>query len=73
MGPEADVGIGRGHDGISSLSVVGEVGLVAESPLQEAVDGCSLSRAANLATPEATELGGLDSVAGHWNFEEVGA
>ena len=56
MGPEADVGIGRGHDGISSLSVDGEVGLVAESPLEEAVGGCSLSRASNLATSEAAEL-----------------
>ena len=56
MGPEADVGIGRGHDGMSSLSVVDKVGLVAESPLEEAVGGCSLSRASNLATPEAPEL-----------------
>ena len=67
------MGIGRGHDGISSLSVVGEVGLVTESPLEEAVCGCSLSRASNLATPEAAELGSLDGVAGHWNFEELGA
>ena len=56
MGPEADVGISRGHDGISSLSVVGEVRLVAESPLEEAVGGCSLSRASNLTTQEAAEL-----------------
>ena len=73
MGPEADVGVGRGHDGISSLSVVGEVGLVAESPLEEAVGGCGLSRASNLTTPEAAELGCLNGVAGHWNFEELGA
>ena len=63
----------RGHDGISSLSVVGEVGLVAESSLEEAVGGCSLSRASNLASPEAVELGCLDGVAGHWDFEELGA
>ena len=56
MGPEADVGVGRGHDGISSLSVVGEVGLVAESSLEEAVGGCSLSGTLNLSTPEAAEL-----------------
>ena len=67
------MGIGRGHDGIGSLSVVGEVNLVAESPMEEAVCGCSFSRASNLATPEAAELGSLDSVAGHWNFEELGA
>ena len=40
--------------------------------MEEAVFGCSLSRASNLATPEAAELGSLDSVAGHWNFEELG-
>ena len=31
------MGIGGGFDGVSSLSVVGEVGLVAESPMEEAV------------------------------------
>ena len=67
------MGIGGGCDGIFSLSVVNEVGLVAESPLEEAICGCSLSRASNLATPEAAELGSLDSVTGHWNFEELGA
>ena len=67
------MGIGGGCDGVSSLSVVREVGLVAESPLEEVVCGCSLSRASNLATPEAAELGSLDNVAGHWNFEELGA
>ena len=67
------MGIGGGCDGVSSLSVVGEVGLVAESPLEEAVCGCSLSGALNLAAPEAVELGSLDSVAGHWNFEDLGA
>jgi hypothetical protein len=66
------VGISGGCDGIGSLSVVSEVGLVVESPLEEAVCCCSLSRAAYLATPEAAELGGLDSVAGHWSFEELG-
>ena len=66
------MGIGRGHDGIDSLSVVGEVGLVVESPMEE-VCGCSLSRASNLASPEAAELSSLDGVAGHWNFEELGA
>ena len=73
MGPEADVGVSWGRDGGSSLSVVGEVGLVADSPMEEAVCGCSLSGASNPATPEAAELGSLDSVAGHWNFEELGA
>ena len=72
------MGISGGRDGVSSLSVVGEVGLVAESSLsgaskEEAVCGCSLSGASNLATPEAAELGSLDSIAGHWNFEELGA
>ena len=67
------MGISGGRDGVTSLSVVGEVGLVAESPLEEAVCGCSLSRASNLATPEAAELGCLDGVTGHWNFEELGA
>ena len=55
------------------MSGVGEVGLVAKSPREEAVCGCSLSGALNLATPEAAKLGSLDSVAGHWNFEELGA
>ena len=67
------MGISRGRDGVRSLSVVGEVGLVSESPMKEAVCGCSLSGASNLATPEAEKLGSLDSVAGHWNFEELGA
>ena len=67
------MGISGGCDGICSLSVVSEVGLVAESPLEEAVCGCSLSRASNLATPEAAELGSLDSVAEHWKFVELGA
>ena len=67
------MGISGGRDGVSSLSVVGKVGLVAESPIEEAVCGCSLSGVSNLATPEAAELGSLDSVAGHWNFEELGA
>ena len=66
------MGIGGGRDSVSSLSVIGEVGLVAESPMEEAVFGCSLSGASNLATPEAAELGSLDRVAGHWNFEELG-
>ena len=48
--------VGRGRDGDSSLSVVGEVGLVAESPLEKAVGSCGLSRASNLTTPEAAEL-----------------
>ena len=55
------------------MAIVGEVGLVAESPLKEAVGGCSLSRASNLTTLEAAELGCLDGVAKHWNFEEMGA
>ena len=67
------MGISGGRDGVSSLSVVGEVGLVEESPMEEAGYGCGLSGASNLATPEAAELGSLDSVAGHWNFEELGA
>ena len=67
------MGVSGGRDGVSSLSVVGEVGLVAESPMEEAVCGCSLSGASNLATPDTAELGSLDSVAGHWNFEELRA
>ena len=67
------MGVCGGHDGVSSLSVVGEVvGLVAESPLKEAVGGCGMSRASNLTTPEAAALGCLDGVAGYWNFEELG-
>ena len=58
-----------GRDGVSSLSIVGEVRLMAESPLEEAVGGCGLSRASNLAMPEAAEFGCLDGVTGHWNFE----
>ena len=67
------MGISGGCDGIGSLSVVSEVGLVAESPMEEAFCGCSFSGASNLATPEAAELGSLDSVAENWNFEELGA
>ena len=74
MGPQAVVvGACVGHDGVSSLSIVGEVGLVVESPMEEAVCGCSLSGASNLAMPEAAELGSLDIVTGHWNFEKLGA
>ena len=47
--------------------------MVAKSPLEEAVGECGFSRASNLTTPEAAELGCLDGVAGHWNFEELGA
>ena len=65
------MGISGSCDSICSLSVVSEVGLVVESPMEEAVCGCSLSRAANL--PEAAELGSLDSVTGHWDFEKLGA
>ena len=67
------MGVSGGRDGVSSLSVVGEVGLVSESPMEEAVCGCSLSGASNLTTPEASELGCLDGVAGHRNFEELEA
>ena len=67
------MGVCGGHDGVSSFSVVGEVELVAESPLEKAVGSCGLSRASNLTTPDAAELGCLDGVAGHWNFEELGA
>ena len=42
MGPLADVGVSGGHDGVSSLSVVGEVGLVAESLLEDAAGSCSM-------------------------------
>ena len=67
------MGVSGGRDGVSSLSVISEVGLVAESPTEEAVCGCSLSGASNLATPEAAELGSLDGVAWHRNFEELRA
>ena len=53
--------------------VVGEVGLVAEGTLKYAVGGSGFSRSSNLATPEAAELGCLNGVAGHWDFEQVGA
>ena len=49
--------------------VVGEVGLVAESTLEETVGGCGLLGTSDLATLEAAELGCLDGVAGHWDFE----
>ena len=67
------MGVRGGRDGVSGLSIVSEVGLVAESPTEKAVCGCSLSGNSNLATPEAAELRSLDSVARHWNFEELGA
>ena len=67
------MGISGGRDGVSSLLVISEVGLVAEGPTEEAVCGCSLSGASNLAPPEAAELRSLDGVAWHWNFEELGA
>ena len=73
LGPQAVVvGVCVGHDGVSSLSIVGKVGLVAESPLEEAVGNCGLSRASNWTAPEAAELGCLDGITGHWNFEELG-
>ena len=61
-----------GRDGVCGLAIVGEVGLVSESPLEEAVGDCGLSRASNLATPEAAELGCLDGVAGHWILNSWG-
>ena len=53
--------------------VVGEVGLVAEGPLKETVGGSGLVGSSDLAAPEAAELGGLDGVAGHWDFEQLRA
>ena len=53
--------------------VVGEVELVAESTLEKTVGGCGLSATSDLATPEAAELGGLDGVTGHWDFEQLRA
>ena len=49
--------------------VVGEVGLVTEGTLKWTVGGGGLSGSSNLATPEAAELGCLDGVAGHRDFE----
>ena len=54
-----------GRDGVCSLTIVGEVGLVTESPSEKPVGGVGLSRVSNLATPEAAELRCLDGVAGH--------
>ena len=54
----------RWRDGVGSLTVVGEGGLVAEGPLKETVGGSGLSGSSDLATPEAAELRGLDGVAG---------
>ena len=62
-----------GRDGVCSLAIVGVVGLVSEGPMKDAVGGCRLSRASDLATLLAAELGCLDGVAGLWNFEELGA
>ena len=61
------------RDGVGCLAVVGEGGLVAESTLKSAVGGGGLSGSADLATPESAELGGLNGVAGRWDFEQVGA
>ena len=36
------------------------------------VGGSGLSGSSDLAAPEAAELGGLDGVAGHWEFEQLG-
>ena len=63
----------RWRDGAGSLTIVGEGGLVAEGPLKETVGGSGLSGSSDLAMPEAAELGGLDGVAGHWDFEQLGA
>ena len=70
VGPESVTSRARGgQEGISSLTVVGKVGLVSESPLKESVCGGGLLRASDLTTPEAAKLRGLDGVAWHWNFE----
>ena len=63
----------RWREGVGSLLVVGEGGLVAEGPSKEAVGGSGLPGSSDLATPEAAELGGLDGVAGHWDFEQLRA
>ena len=63
----------RWREGVGSLVVVGEGRLVAEGPLEETVGGSGLVRSSDLAAPEAAELGGLDGVAGHWDFEQLRA
>ena len=63
----------RWREGVGSLAVVGEGGLVAEGPLEETVGGSGLAESSDLAAPEAAELGGLDGVAGHWDFEQLRA
>ena len=63
----------RWREGVGSLVVVGEGGLVAEGPLEETVGGSGLAGSSDLAAPEAAELGGLDGVAGHWDFEQLRA
>jgi len=62
----------RWRDGVGRLTVVGECGLVAEGPLEKTVGGSGLAGSSDLATPDAAELGGLDGVAGHCNFEQLG-
>ena len=63
----------RWCEGVGSLLVVGEGGLVAEGRLEETVGGSGLPGSSDLAAPEAAELGGLNGVAGHWDFEQLRA
>ena len=62
----------RWSESVGCLTVVGEGGLVVEGPLKETVGSSGLSGSSYLAAPEAAELGGLDGVAGHWDFEQMG-
>jgi hypothetical protein len=53
--------------------VVGEGGLVAKGTLQEPVGGVGLAWAADLATPEAVELGCVNCVTVHGHVDHMGA
>ena len=55
------------------VRVGGVAGLGVKSAVEESVCDSGLAWATMLAAPEAAELGGLDGVTGHWDFEQLGA
>ena len=74
LGPEGFASTGWGFVGGGGVGqLVEENSFVAWGPLQESVGGVGLAGAADLATPEASELGRVDGVTWHGYMDHVGA
>ena len=55
------------------MGVGGVVGLGVKGAVEESVCDSSLAWTTMLAAPEASELGGLNGVAWHWELEKIWA